>query len=354
MNHNVNIGVLGLAGLLFAAPCWSFSFSACDGASKEPRPEWVNNADYVLPGFKVGVGAATRDGRSKDEQQLASESDAKRRLVEHIQVSLKSEVEQNTRMSGSALSKEASSKLTVSSEADLRGLKTKSQWLDKDTCIYYTLMVVSNESLAQSKREKLMKGRMDRFKGLLAAGVDEQNNRDIKQRRKYLEEAQVLLAEIDFTLLPDEPGSIHAKHLNEALAQVNKETAKAKGRMALFALNEDGSLNGDVLGRMLDQLRSGDTPTDRLMADCASQHECISIAKERGYTLLTLLATSSQVATSQMGSLKGTLSVTRTVYDIESRKAVRGPDKASAQVIGWGREELDWGAAAEKAVQSLK
>jgi hypothetical protein len=344
-----------VAGLAIPLAGWSSPFSSCDWGAGAPRPDWVNNPDYVLSGYQVAVGSAAHDGKSKDEQRSAAENDAKKHLVQKIQVTIKAEDEQNTRISEQTVRKEASSKVTVSAEEDLRGLKNQSSWVDKETCTYYTLMVISNESLAQSQREKNMKGRLAKFKELLAEGRDDKKNRDLKIRRKYLEDAQVLLADIDFALLPDELGkNIYAKRLEEALLQVSKEAAKVKGRMALFALNEDHSLNADVLGRMLDQLRSGDMPTDRLMADCASQQECISIAKDSGYTMLTMLTASSNVVTSQMGSLKGTLTVSRTVYDIDSRKAVKGPDKVSTQVIGWSREELDWGAAAEKAMQNFK
>lgn len=349
------VGAVLIAGLAVSLPGWAISFSSCDGASTEARPAWVSSPDYSLPGYQVGVGSATKDGKSKDEQRAASESDAKRHLVQHIQVTIKAEDEQSTRVSNQSVFKEASSKVTVSAEEDLRGLKIKNSWVDRDTCTYYTLMVISTESLAQTKREKVMKIRMAKFQEWLEAGTNDKKNRDIKVRLKYLEDAQALLPEIDFTLLPDEIGEgIYTKRLDAALTQVHKEAAKARGRMALFALNEDRSLNADVLGRMLDQLRSGDIPTDRLMAECASPQECISIARDLSYTMLTLLNVSSQVVTSQMGSLKGTLTVSRTVYDLDSSKAVRGPDKASTQVIGWGREELDWGTAAEKAMQSLK
>lgn len=353
MKKSVAFAVL-ISGLAVSAQGWAFSFS-CDWDSNGSKPVWVNNPDYSEPGYQIGVGAATREGRSKDAQREASANEARKNLVQQIQVTIKTENQQNTQISNQSVKKEASSKVTVSAEEDLRGLKTKAFWVDKDTCTYYTLVAISNESLARSQREKLMKNRLAKFKEMLAEGSNEQKNRDVKVRRKYLEDAQTVLDDIDFKLLPEEEGGkIHRKNLGEALAQVSKEAAKAKGHMALFAIDEDHSLSADVLGRMLDQLRSGEMPTDRLMAECASQQECITIAKERSYSMLTLLTVSSSVTTSQMGSLKGTLNISRTVYDIDSRKAVKGPDKTSTQVIGWSREELDWGAAAEKAMQNLK
>lgn len=334
---------------------WAGLFSSCDAGSKEPKPEWVSQLDYILPGFYVGVGSAEKDGKGKDEQSKASEDNAKSHLVQQIEVTIKAENEQSTRVSKQGVQQDAMSKVTVSAEEVLRDLKIKDRWIDKETCAQYTLMVISKESVAQAKREKTMKNRLEKFKILLAEGLDRDKNRDMKVRRKHLEDAQSLLADTDFKLLPEEQGKeVYAKRLNEALEQLNKDTSQVKGRMALFALNQDGKLRSDVIGKMLDMLRSGDNTTDRLMADCNTVDDCISRAKERGFSMLALLKVGSQVGTSPMGALKGTLTVSRTVYDIESHKIVKGPDTASAQAIGWSNEELDWNAAAEKAMQGLK
>ena len=317
-------------------------------------PDWVSKTDYSLKDFYVGVGSAEKDGRSKDEQRRVSEDDAKAHLVQQIEVTIKAENEQGTRVSNERVEKIALSKVTVSAEEVLRDLKIKSRWVDKETCAHYTLMVIGKESVAQAKREKIMKSRLEKFKVLLAEGTDREKNRDLKVRRKYLEDAQALLGDTDFRGLNELGKEVYVKRMNDALDQLNKEASQVKGRMALFALNKDGSLSADVIGKMLDQLRSADNTTDRLMVDCNQKEDCIRLAKERGFTTLTLLNASSQVATSLMGSLKGTLIVSRTVYDIESGNVLKGPDFVSTQVIGWGREELDWGTAAEKAMQTFK
>jgi DNA-binding protein YbaB len=343
-----------VVGVSSSTPAWSWGIS-CDGGSNVPKPEWVSKLDYSVPGYYVGVGSAEKDGKGKDEQSKASEDNAKSHLVQQIEVTIKAENEQSTRVSKQGVQQDAMSKVTVSAEEVLRDLKIKDRWVDKDTCTQWTLMIISAASVAQAKREKTMKNRLEKFKIQLAEGSDRDRNRDIKVRRKHLEDAQGLLIDTDFKLLPEEQGKeFYARRLNEALGQLNKEASQVQGRMALFAIDQDGRLRTDVIGKMLDMLRSGDNTTDRLMADCNTVDDCISRAKERGFSMLALLKVGSQVGTSPMGALKGTLSVSRTVYDIESRKIVKGPDTASAQVIGWNYEELDWNAAAEKAMQGLK
>jgi len=343
------------AGVLGSMPAKGGLFSSCDNGPSEPRPDWVRKLDYSLAGYHVGVGSAERDGKNKDEQSRASEDSAKAHLVEQIEVTIKAETEQSTRVSKNGVQNDAMSKVNVTAEEVLRDLKVKGRWLDKDSCTQYTLVAISKESVAQARREKTMKNRLAKFKAQLAEGTDREKNRDIKVRRNYLEDAQALLADTDFSLLPEELGKeFYTKRMDDALELLRNEAAQVKGRTALFAINQGGGLHTDVIGKMLDQLKLGDQTADRLMGDCNSVEDCISRAKERGFTMLAMLQASSQVGTSPMGALKGTLTVSRTVYDIESHKVLKGPETVSAQVIGWSNDELDWNAAAEKAMQGLK
>jgi len=349
------VSLLLFSTLSSSLPAWAGWLSSCDEGSKEPRPEWVSDAGYSKPGYYVGVGSAEKSDKSKDEQRKAAENNAKANLVQGIKVTVRAQAEQSTRVSNQGVQKDAMSNVSVSAEEELSDLQVKERWVDKETCTYYTLVVISNKSLEKGKREKTMKSRFAMFEAKLAEGTDSDKNRDINLRRKYLEDARELLAETDFSLLSGKlKKEVYEKKLGDALASLVRVASQSKGRMALFAINKDGSLHESVIGKMLDQLRSGNLAADRLMAKCNEKDECISRAKEQGFSMLTLLTASSQIGTSQMGSLKGTLNVSRTVFDIESHKVIKGPDKVSAQVIGWSNEELDWIAAAEKAMQDLK
>jgi hypothetical protein len=352
---NILFGFIFFAGVLTSLPAWSgiFSFSTCEDGSDAPKPEWVSKSDYSLPGYYVGVGSSEK--LAKPERQKESETFAKKDLVEHIEVTIKAENEQSTSVSNQNVQKDASSKVTVSAEEVLRGLEIKSRWVDKDSCVQYTLMVISKKAVELAKREKTMKNRLGKFKVLLAEGTDFDKNRDINDRRKYLEDAKDMLAETDFTLLTEENGKpLYEKQLKEALASISKEASQSKDRMALFVLNPDHNLKDSVIGRMVDQLRSTDQATDRLLESCDKEQDCIKAAHDRGFTKLTMLTASCQVGLSPMGSLKGALKVKKIVYDLESRKVLDGPHTMSAEVIGWSDEELDWNAAAEKVMQGLK
>lgn len=343
------------AGITLSIPASAGLFSSCDGASKEPRPEWVAKYDYSIAGSYVGVGAAEKDGKDKEEQNKAAENNARTVLVQRIEVTIRADDEQSTRVGKQGVQKDVQSKITVSAEEVLRDLQVKGRWQDPDSCTQYVLLAISKTSVAQAKRERLMKQRLEKFKNLLLVGTDRDKNPDINVRRKHLEDAQALLLETDFSLLPEEiRKEIYAKRLDEAMSHLSRAVAQVKGRMAVFALNQGVTLRSDVIAKMLDQLKASNSNTDRLIADCDNVDDCIKRASERGFNMLALLKADGKVTTSQMGALKGTLTISKTVYDIESHKIVTGPDTVSAQVIGWSNDELDWLAATDKAMQNFK
>lgn len=345
-----------LAAILFAMPVWSWPFSSdCEGASDKPKPEWVSKPDYSLPGYYVGVGFS--DKKDKAERQKESETLATKDLVEHIEVTIKAENEQSTSVNNQGVQRDAFSKVTVSADEVLRGVVTRDHWLEKDTCMLYSLNVISTQAVAQAKLEKTMKIRLDKFKERLDEGSNRDKNPDISVRRQDLDEAQLLFQEIDFKQLADvatvNDKSYYEQQLKDALAKINKESSQAKG-MALFVLNKDHRLKDSVIGKMVDQLRSADQSTDRLMDNCDQEDTCRKVAKERGFDKLTLLVANCQVEVSQMGSLKGKLTVTKKIYDLDNRRIIDESQAKSAEVIGWSNDELDWSAAAEKVMQGLK
>ena len=350
----IYLSVALAVGISFAMPAWSGLFSSsCEDGSDKPKPEWIKDG-YSEADFYVGVGASGKS--DKTEREAEADAIAIQHLTEHIEVKINSVNEQSTSVSNQRVQKDALSKVTVSAEEVLRGLEVKDRWVDKESCTLYTLKVISKKAVAQAKREKAMKHLLDKFKELLAEGTNRNKNPDLNDRRKDLEDAQEILAGIDFKLLTEvgEGKSFYDRQLKDAFAVIVKESSQSKDRMALFVLNKDHNLKDGVIGKMVDELRTSDQSTDRLMEKCDQEDECKKIAKERGFTRLTMLFANCQVGVSQMGSLKGKLTVTKKIYDLDSRKILDESPAVSAEVIGWSTEELDWSAAAEKVMQGLK
>jgi hypothetical protein len=337
--------------LLFTVSAWSYS-SRCEDGSKSPKPAWAMDG-YSEADYYVGVGQS--DNADKSKRQAESESNATQNLTEHIELKISTVTEQSTSVINHQVQNDALSKVTASADEVLRGLEIKSRWVDKETCTLYTLKVVSKKAVELAKNEKSMKTRLAQFKVLLAEGSNRAKTPDINKRRKYLEDANGLLADTDFLLLPEENNkAFYEKQLKKETAELDREAKLAKDRTALFVINKDHSLNDGVIGTMVDHMKSRDQSTDRLMADCEQEQECIQVAKEHAFSKLTLLIANCQLSTSAMGSLKGTLTVTKTTYDLDSHKVLDGPRSTSAEVIGYGNTQLNWGDAAEKVVRDLK
>ena len=352
--NRISVGLL-LSIFFISQPAWAGLFSqSCEAGSKEPKPVWVDNANYSLPGYHTGTGSAeiSKDGKNKEDQIKASTNNAKANLVLGIEAKIIAENKQSTSENGQGIKQDTQSNISVSAEEVLRGLKIN-QWIDKNTCIVHTLATVSVSSVIQAKHEKTMKLRFEKLKENLAEGEDREKNQDINARRRFLENAYALYTGLDANFLKEEAqGKVYVKRLNDAITLLNKETSQVKGRIALVALNIDGTLNANVMGKILDQLKPSEMPSDRLLGACNTEDDCKTMAAKRGFSKLALLKAASKVEISQMGARKGTITIVRTVYDIENHKQ-QGPNTVSAQVIGWSNEELDWAAAAEKAMQGL-
>lgn len=338
--------------LALTAPQAMARLMSCNLGPEQPKPDWVEKTPYQS-GYEFAVGTAEKEGRGLSELLRAAELNAKGSLARGISVKIKAENAQSTRVNSGNVQQDVVSKITEIAEEELRGIKQRGYWVDQESCNMYVLVYISNAEIAQAKKEKSARQRLERVKQLLADGSDRNRLRDIKVRLQYLQEAESILPDIDFTLLPNEAKrDVFAKRIAEAMEQTKGDASRVSERMALVAMNHEGIKDG-VINKLMDALRAGDNTADRLMADCKTEDECKSIASDRGFSKLALIKVKSNIGTSQMGAMKGTLTITRTILDIRMDKILK-EDNASAQVIGWSNEELDWNAAVDKAVQGLK
>jgi hypothetical protein len=345
---NIFLSAALATGMLFALPAWSsflgIGSNSCDDASETAKPDWIKDG-YGETNNYIGVGWSAKPDKS--ERQHEAETLATQHLTDSIKVETSSVNEQSTSMSNQRVKKDALSKMTVRSKAVLRDLHTKDHWVDKETCTLYILKVANKKAADQANL-------LATFKEKLDEGTNRDKTPSVNDRRGKLEDAQLIFPDINFALFPDEDRKIYDKQLKEAFAAIVKESSQSKDRMALFVLNKDGRLKGSVIGKMVDQLRTSDQSIERLMENCEQEYECKKIAKDQGFTKLTMLYADCQVGVSQMGSLKGKLTVTKKIYDLDSREILDESHAMSAEVIGWSNEELDWNAAAEKVMQGLK
>lgn len=328
-------------------------FSSCEVGSDTPRPDWVGNPAYVIPDYYVATGMALDDSKKLPELRRLSESDAKQHLVEQIEVNIRSENRQAREVSGNGVQQYASSELLATADEELRGMKSQ-QWIDRSNCAVYTLMTVQVGAVEQAKKEKRSRMHYVQFQSLLAQGTDRTANPAAPQRRKLLEQARLEFDGVDFAAIHEAYARpVWLRKLADAQTETNREFAGLQGRTAVLAINPDGMLAKSLVTKLQEQaLREGGRG-EVMIADCRDFAGCLGIAKARGYGALVVLRIDARTEAGDMGVLKGILTITRTSYDIQ-RDQQLSASSASAQVIGWGSDDLGWDVAADKAMHTLK
>jgi hypothetical protein len=330
-------------------------FSSCETASSQPKPTWVTNLDYTLPGFYVGIGLAEKNNQDIEVQRKSSEDNAKLHLTEQIEVTVHSQIDNRTEVNNNKVNKHIKNEVTISADEILHDLTISDQWIDRDTCTYYTLVKISNAAVTLVKREKLARKRLALVKSLLTLGEDRQKVRNPAKRVLLLEEAEAAFLETDFSLITEPYAkSMYGKKIADALFDARQDLLERQESLAVIAYNSDKKISSELVGKIVNKLIDNSIKSQRLMVECAFADECIEKAKEEGYVKLAWLKIDTSVESGNMGALKGTLNISKALYDINAIKLIGDPLIASAQVIGWGRDELNWESATEKAMQTLK
>lgn len=342
---------------MIVSSAWAFPFSrSCDIKEKTPRPEWVGgDADYSLPGYYVGVGVAEKnDDDSIDKRRKLAESNAKLAMVGQIEVKIRAENTSNQEVTNNDVNQYASSKVIAESEEVLRGLETK-HWDDVDNCKLYVLVKVSKDAVVLAKKEKLLNARFEKLEELFSLMLNEDATPQARERMGYWKDANHLFKEIDFKLIDKElEQKKYAEKMAIAFAILNKEIGETEGRTAVYVQKINEDISPAISRRIVDQLHAADNKADFFSADCDTAEDCILKAKKRGFATLAWLSVDTRVEESSMGALRGTLSVSKTTYNVANSQIMEGPAKDSAQVMAWGHDELDWFSAADKVMQNLK
>lgn len=330
-------------------------FSSCKIASPQPKPQWVANMDYALPGFYVGIGSAEKNDQDNEVQRKSSEDNAKLHLTEQIEVTVSSKMDKSTEVKKDSVNKQIKNEVSISTDEILHDLIISDQWIDGDTCTYYTLVKISDASVMLIKHEKLARKRLELIKSLLQLGTDHQKVRNLAKRLKYLEEAESVLIQTDFSLIAEPYAkSMYGKKIADALLDAHQDLVERQASLAIIAYNPDKKISSELITKIINGLIDNKIKSQRLMVECTLADECLDKAKEEGYIKLAWLKVDTLIETSNMGALKGTLNIYKALYNVNSVRPIEDPLIASAQVIGWGSDELNWESATEKAIQMMR
>lgn len=333
-------------------------FDKCDFMPKESRPQWVNSG-YSKEGYYTAVGLSEKTNSTNLVNfQSQSKQDAYSNLAQNITVVVDASIKNEQKVIKDKLKKDEfvkdiSISLTLSSKEILSGVEVSGRWLDRKKCILYTSVEVKKSTVERLKREALMKLRVSQLNELLEIVKDKNKEPDINKRREAFGNAGRLFKEIDFKILKDELSKgAYLDKIKSAKLVLKKDIGSTKDRVLVAAITPKGSVPKSVVGRVLDFVKNSLDNADRLQGNCGVVDECLANAHKKGFSRLVLLDINTTVTDSEMGAYKGTLKVNKTVFDVSSKKILKGPDGSFAEVISWSDDELDWNLAADKIIKS--
>lgn len=217
--------LLGLAGQAFAA-------GRCEFMPEKPKPAWVGfDRDFsrIEGDYYEGVGFGERGEQSASEQIKASRQAAIESLVTSIQVNVKTSLvqESSRRESGGVAVAESSLKSVTEATAtiSLKNMQTADVWLDRESCVVWTLLRVSRAVVDASRREQYSLALLDLLKQQIK--VAEDLSLPPERRSGAYRQAQTLIGSIEFAALSDAPPRSYFDEQLSRLGSVIGEASEA-------------------------------------------------------------------------------------------------------------------------------
>ncbi|MBI5179578.1 MAG: LPP20 family lipoprotein [Nitrospinae bacterium] len=335
--------------LYFPIPADALFGDSCDFLPEAPKPGWVNNPAWSgAPGLYYGAGEADKR-KTEQEQKELSRKKALESLSQKIRVQVQSVLTHEVKSSSTGTREKFEQVVELRSEKRvdevLRGVKDEDVWLDREKCVLHTLVSISRESVESTGKFSAM------------ARLFEEVKKRSAPRRVQLDlatNALALLEEIDFRYVPEEAGKEHfRRELGKELERVNAEMKENASRTVVAVLTSENAPPA-LAEKVGDRIRGIVPRSERMMGVCEPLETCLRSAGDDSYGRLVTLKVGKSEEQSGLGGYKGTLRVEATQYDLKSGTVLQGPVAASAQVISWEPDKLDWERALNKIVESGK
>lgn len=324
---------------------------ACDFLPTAPRPAWLDGA-RTQPGFHIGVGSSAFAPGGPDEQIRLARQNAMTELSHGIEVSVESTLETQLRVAKAGERERIQSEITevkkVASALTLESVEVADRWLDRGSsqCLLWVRVRVPESTVAEMRDRRLHAVRFQRLKAQLAAGRDA--TKPAGARLESLREASAVLALVDFRHVPQEaPAGFYRAEIDKELRAVEARVA-ARANVAVTVV--DPGLPASIADGLLSSLGGNGTPIAALEnTTCSDAESCLPLARQAGARQLMLVRVGRTETKGAMGSLKGSLSVEVTAWDVLSGRVVYGPERASEALLSFSQfTEADWNDAAAK------
>lgn len=326
--------------------------AGCDFMAGGPQPEWVRSAPEVADRY-VGAGFAENMG-DREKQVNASLGAAMKNLSTSISISVKSrfaEVLGEQVQKGKRVSTASVESITETTTDELvHDARVSGQWLDQQRCVLWTMVEVPKASVTANKRFKLVVSDLESAKKAAA-----------RDALAMLTEAESVLPQIDFAWIRDGGGREHYQNLlTAALEKVRAELKRNENIVFAMEAERTGENAVELPDIVMKKILSGLAEAnphymDRSNEKCGSEEECLEKAAAYGGKNLMLVKCDASIKQGNLGAFKGSLTLEVVTYSVADRAPLRPPFRMVSQVVSpFGKEDLDWGLAADKMVKSGK
>lgn len=200
--------IVYVVGIFFSLSQLTFS-QECSFIPEKPRPDWISG-NPNLDGFYVGVGLANQASDPQQQIETARRA-ALKDLSNTITVSIQQDMVINESLSQEQASQDVKSLTRIFSNTTLRDVNTDDTWLDRDNCIVWIRVKVSEDVVKEYRQKDKQQEKLTTLLKHLDVARNEELN--IERRVENNNLAKLLLEEINFTVLDDARGEDYYRNL---------------------------------------------------------------------------------------------------------------------------------------------
>ena len=188
--------------------------SNCNFLPEVAQPQWINGNPNV-DGYHVGIGLSEREDNNSQQQIEAARQSALKNLTSNIEVSIKQDMVISEQVTEDDIVKTAKKEIKsitkIFSNASLKNVETDEMWLQRDNCVVWVRIKVSESIINEIRDKKTQSKKLSALLEHIKFSKNENNSTNARVENIHL--AKILLNEINFYVLDDPRGESYYRNL---------------------------------------------------------------------------------------------------------------------------------------------
>lgn len=229
---------LGFVTWLLLALVPAIGHAACDGATSQPKPAWVDTPESVTDQYYYAAGVSDKGSAPLADRLASAKQNALKNLSEIISVDVKNSLvmDQSMKRQGRVVLSESTlqSITKTSTGASLKNVETVANWVDPQSCLAWVQVRASKETVERSKREGVSRQLFASLNTQLSAAQD--TSAATEARIAAVDAALDTLPRIEFSFIPEASSAAYytqqLQGLKQSLSGVQAGAEQAKKQTA--------------------------------------------------------------------------------------------------------------------------